>query len=138
MFLTKAFYDILQRHLSLNLSLNGIVVLNVTLGFVAIGLSLLQVAVGGSLGFWLSGLLRRNLLECILVRPGARALSGSVGEAISTMRDDVDDLERVDGLPLDILLELLNFTGGMAILLSVDVQVTLLVFIPMLVILALA
>jgi ATP-binding cassette subfamily B protein len=136
--LAKAFFDTLQGRQPAGFSLGGIVVLYVTLGLAAIGLSLLRVAAGVSLGFWVSGLLRRNLLARILARPGSRALPGSVGEAISTLRDDVDDLEYVDGLPLDLLIELVFYAGGLAILLWVDVQVTLLVFLPMLAVVALS
>jgi len=138
MLLTKAFFDTLQGRPPVGFSLGGIVVLYVTLGLAFIGLHLLRVAAGTSLGFWVNGLLRRNLLARILARPGSRALPGSVGEAISTLRDDVDDLEGVDGLPLDLLTELVFFAGGLAILLWVDVQVTLLVFIPTLVVLVLS
>ena len=76
------------------------------------------------------------VLARILARPGSRALPGSVGEAISTLRDDVDDLERVDGLPFYLLSELLYFAAGLVILLWVDVQVTLLVLLPLLRLLA--
>jgi ATP-binding cassette subfamily B protein len=138
MLLAKAFFDTLQGHPKSGLSLGGIVALYFVLGIAGIGVSLLRVAAGVSLGFMVSGLLRRNLLARILARPGSRALPGSVGEAISTLRDDVDDLERVDGLPFDLLTELVFFAGGLAILLWVDVQVTLLVFIPILVVLALS
>jgi ATP-binding cassette subfamily B protein len=138
MLLAKAFYDTLQGRPPVGTTLGGIVVLYVTLGLAFIGLHLLRVAAGVSLGLWVSGLLRRNLLACILARPGARALPGSVGEAISTLRDDVDELEGVDGLPLDLLIELAFYAGGLAILLWVDVQVTLLVFLPMLAVVALS
>lgn len=138
MLLTKAFYDTLQGRPPAGLTLGGIVVLHATLGLAFIGLHLLRVVAGTSLGFRVRGLLWRNLLAQILARPGSRALPGSVGEAISTLRDDVDELEGVDGLPLDLLTELVFLTGGLAILMWVDVQVTLLVFIPTLVVFALA
>jgi ATP-binding cassette subfamily B protein len=138
MLLTKAFFDTLQGHPPVGTTLGGIVVLYVTSGLAFIILHLLRVGVGNALAFCVSGLLRRNLLARILGRPGARALPGSVGEAISTLRDDVWDLEGVNGLPLDLLTQLMFFAGGLAILLWVDVQVTLLVFIPVLVVFAIA
>lgn len=45
--------------------------------------------------FGAGALLRRNLLERILQHPGARALPGSPGEAVSRFRDDVDEVLRV-------------------------------------------
>lgn len=138
MLLAKAFYDMLQGRSLAGFSLGGIVALYATLGLAFIGFDLLRAAVGTWLGFLVSGLLRRNLLAQILARPGARALPGSVGEALSTLDDDVWNLEGMDGLPLDLLTDLIFYAGGLAILLWVDAQVTLLVFLPMLVILALA
>jgi ATP-binding cassette subfamily B protein len=138
MLLSKAFYDALQVRPPAGLSPGGIVALYVSLGLSGIGVHLLRVAAGTSLGFWVQGLLRRNLLSGILARPGARALPGSVGEAISTLRDDVDGLEQVDGLPLDLLTDFIFLASGLAILLWVDVQVTLLVLLPLLVVISLA
>jgi len=138
MLLAKAFFDLLQGEARVGLSLGGIILLTLLLGGADIVLGLAQTAVGVSLGIRVSGLLRHNLLARILKRPGARALPGSVGEALSTLRDDVDELEAVNGLPLDLLTELVFFGSGLAILLSVDVGVTLLVFIPLGLIVALA
>src|SRR5918998_200717 len=42
--------------------------------------------------FTVGALLRRNLFERILERPGARAVPQSPGEAISRFRDDVDEI----------------------------------------------
>jgi ATP-binding cassette subfamily B protein len=138
MLLAKAFYDLLQGGPAAGLSLGGIILLGLLLHVVNIGLGLARTAVGVSLGIRVAGLLRHNLLVRILERPGARALPGSVGEALSTLRDDVDELEGVNGLPLDLLTDLVFFGSGLAILLAVDVGVTLLVFIPLALILGLA
>jgi ATP-binding cassette subfamily B protein len=138
MLLVKAFFDLLQGGPAAGLSLGGIILLGLLLHVANIGLGLARTAVGISLGIRVSGLLRHNLLVRILERPGARALPGSVGEALSTLRDDVDELEGVNGLPLDLLTDIVFFGGGLAILLSVDVGVTLLVLIPLGTIVALA
>ena len=137
MFVRKVFFDALQGRSQPGLSLSGIVALYAVLMLAGIAVTLLRAAVGSMLGFWVQALLRRNLLAQILARPGARALPGSIGEAISVLRDDVDDLEQIDGLPFDLLTELIYFVGGLVILLWVDVQVTLLVFIPMMAVLIL-
>jgi ATP-binding cassette subfamily B protein len=138
MLLARAFWDTLQGRPVTGLSLPGVTVLTAVLGLTGIGIGLLRVAAGHLLGFRVSGLLRRNVLVRILERPGARALPGSVGEALSTMDDDVWDLEGVSGLPLDLITDLAFFAGGLGLLLWVDVEVTLLVFIPVLLIAALA
>ena len=52
-----------------------------------------SVAIGGmELISRIEALLRKNLFEHILQRPGARAVPGSPGEAISRFRDDVAEI----------------------------------------------
>jgi len=159
MVLQKAFFDALQRPVERTLlpgfSLGWIVILYVFQGWVVIGAHWLRTVAGTALGFWVSGLLRRNALATILSRTaaregiasrarngGTRAIptdsSDSVGAVLSTLRDDVNNLEGVDGLPLDLLAQLIFLGGGLALLLWVDVQVTLLVLVPVLVVLTLA
>ena len=43
--------------------------------------------------FTMSALLRLNLLDSLLKRPGADALPGAVGEVINTFRDDAESVE---------------------------------------------
>src|SRR5262245_26979316 len=88
--LAKAFFDRLEGRTAAGLTLESIVVLVVVLSLVRVGFVYLDARVGVPTGFRLRGLLQHNLLARILERPGARALPGSVGEAISTLRDDVE------------------------------------------------
>jgi ATP-binding cassette subfamily B protein len=138
MLVDKAFYDTLQGRPAPALSLPGYLVLTAVAGLADITTGVLRSGVGADLGFRIYGWLQRNLLRRILDQPGARALPGTVGEALSTLDDDVDELESVGLLPLDLLHHLIFFGGGLAILLWVDVQVTLLVLLPMLALLFLA
>ncbi len=88
--------------------------------------------------FCVNGLLFRNLLQRILERPGARAVPGSPGEAISNFRDDV---EIVDGMITQIC-ETTGYTVfaivSFVILLRVNVLITLLVFVPLVCVVAIA
>jgi ABC-type multidrug transport system fused ATPase/permease subunit len=89
--------------------------------------------------FVVSALLRRNLLAGILARPGAAALSVdgrpvAPGEALSTFRDDVDHLE-------DFVVGITELTANglfalvsLGVLLWVNPTITLLVFLPLIVI----
>jgi ATP-binding cassette, subfamily B, bacterial len=135
--LAKAFFDALEGHPLPGLSLPSIVVLVVALALARVGFVYGDVLVGMSIGFRIRGLLQRNLLARILERPGAQALPGSVGEAISTLRDDVTVMWG-GGWAFDVIGFLIFATGGIAILLRVNVRVTLLVFIPIVAIIALA
>jgi ATP-binding cassette, subfamily B, bacterial len=81
--------------------------------------------------FTIETLLQHNLLRRILGLPGARALPGSAGDAISYFRDDT--------LVIETMLEVIIQTVGLVlfsitaivILLQVNMLITLLVFIPL-------
>lgn len=79
--------------------------------------------------FW--GLLRANLLELILQRPGAQALPYSVGEALSRFRDDVDVVQ-------DFMSTVYNAVAmgafaliAFGVMLSINAWMTVVVFAPM-------
>ncbi|MDH3517546.1 MAG: ABC transporter ATP-binding protein/permease [Acidimicrobiia bacterium] len=77
--------------------------------------------------------LRRNLLGWLLEAPGPRTLPVSPGEAVSTFRDDVDDLlEYIENF-VD-LGGLVTFAGGaLFVMFRIDPGLTALVLIPLLV-----
>jgi ATP-binding cassette subfamily B protein len=76
-------------------------------------------------------LLRRNLLKYILRRPGAAALPESPGEAISRFRGDVIEIPLFTIWINDIVVGVLTTIVALIILLSVDVQITLLALLPL-------
>ncbi|MDP9374893.1 MAG: ABC transporter ATP-binding protein/permease [Chloroflexota bacterium] len=88
--------------------------------------------------FTMSALLRRNLLARILERPGARAVPGSTGEAISRFRDDAEQAEDAISWTLDTIGTALFALGALAILLSINARITLLVFLPLVGVVAVA
>ena len=135
--LAKAFFDLLAGHTAARLNLSSIIVFVLVLAFVRIGFVYTDLFVGGVTGFRIRLLLQRNLVARILERPGAKALPGSVGEAISTLRDDTETMWGA-GWAFDLLGFLIFALGGIAILLTVDAQVTLLVFIPIVLVIVLA
>src|SRR5690606_33947052 len=81
--------------------------------------------------FTMSGLLRRNLLRHILERPGAAALPYPVGETISRFRDDAyaaeDNLDWTDETIGHAVIALV----ALAVLLSIDVTITLVALVPL-------
>lgn len=88
--------------------------------------------------FSMSALLRRNLLERILERPGARAVPGSPGEAINRFRDDGEQAEDVISWTLDCIGQGLFALIAVIILLRINILITLLVFLPLAGVVALA
>jgi ATP-binding cassette, subfamily B, bacterial len=86
--------------------------------------------------FFTAALIQRNLLERVLERPGARAVPGSPGAAISRFRDDTlsiaslnDAIAETSGLTLFTIIAII-------ILLHISVEITLLVFLPLTIVIA--
>jgi len=88
--------------------------------------------------FTAGALLRKNLLERILERPGACALPGSPGEAISRFGGDVDEI--MDSMHwCNDLLGLTAFAViALAVMMRTNVTITLVVFLPLAVVVAIA
>lgn len=94
------------------------------------------VAAEVSLHLVVSTLLRKNLLARILKHPGARAVPTSPGEAISRFRDDVAALPSFLSWTLDPVGQLLVTAIGLSVLAGINTRLTLAVFIPLVVTLA--
>ena len=124
--LARAFFDTLQGRAEAGLKINSIVALVVALALVRVLFVYCDQLVGAAVGFKIQGLLRFNLLGRILERPGAQALPGSIGEAISTVRDDTESMWGA-GWAFDVVGFLVFTVGGLGILLWIDARVTLLV-----------
>jgi ATP-binding cassette subfamily B protein len=93
-----------------------------------------DVAVYFNFMYSLAALLRRNLFEYILKRPGARAVPGSPGEAITHFRDDVDEVANF--LAESLILAGFGFFALIAVLvmMRINVRITLVVFFPLVVV----
>jgi len=82
--------------------------------------------------FTMETLLRRNLLEGILKKPGARAVPGSTGEALNTFRDDVLVVEDLLSWMIDQAAFAAYATVALVILIHIDVRITAVVVVPLL------
>lgn len=94
------------------------------------------IIVGGGLArllyaFAINALLRYNLLERILEQPGARAIPGSTGEAINCFRDDAQTVVDMFGWIHVLIAQIALSTVAFILLLHINVQITLLVFVPL-------
>jgi ATP-binding cassette subfamily B protein len=86
--------------------------------------------------FRTGALLRKNLLTRNLERPGARAVPQSPGEAISRFRDDVNHAaEFTSEVPFIIGLGLFAIVA-LSTMLSISVSVTLLAYVPFVILVA--
>jgi ATP-binding cassette subfamily B protein len=135
--LAKAFFDLLQNY-PVGFNLESIVALIVAAGLAKVSVIFVAVLIGNPWQFRLRALLQRNLLARLLELPGAQALPGSIGETLSTLRDDTDAIRYMTDWVFDAVAGLIFIGGGMAILLWIDARITLLVFVPIVLIILLA
>lgn len=101
------------------------------------------VAIGRNVFFWFGAItwvshwneqalqLRRNLLRWILEAPGSRVIPLAPGEAVSTFRDDVDDLVNYMENWVDLPGIALFAFGALAVMASIDAALTGLLLIPL-------
>jgi ATP-binding cassette subfamily B protein len=133
-FIIKSFFDMLTGDAPLRFGIWTIVALMVAtwLGRVL-----------GGFGFYyadvpifadMSTLLRKNLLQHILRRPGAAPLPDSPGEAISRFRNDVNEIPLFVILINDILVGLGIIVIAIFMMTRISVSVTLMALAPLLVV----
>jgi ATP-binding cassette, subfamily B, bacterial len=127
----KLFFDTLSGSAGISSGLWGLIALLVATIAAQIVCVLSGIVTGATYDITTNTLLRHNLLEQILQRPGARALPESPGEALSCMRDDVGEIDSFSGLFVDLIGKILFMLIALGILLSVDARLTILVFVPL-------
>jgi ABC-type multidrug transport system fused ATPase/permease subunit len=88
--------------------------------------------------FYISTLLRRNMLNSILKKHGGKAINSSVGEVINSFRDDVSQIETSIFWLATLIGQIIRAVGAVIILLFINVKITLLVFIPLVLVIRLA
>ncbi|MBA3470592.1 MAG: ABC transporter ATP-binding protein [Herpetosiphonaceae bacterium] len=134
----REFFDTLSGDATHSWSIGALIALLITTALMRV----LLIFGGGSVDplhrFTMSALLRRNLLERVLQRPGARALPDSVGEALSRFRDDAEQAEDAISWTLDVIGTLIFAICAVAVLLSINVTITLYVFLPLVGVVAVA
>jgi ATP-binding cassette subfamily B protein len=78
-----------------------------------------------------AALLRRNMFERILHRPGARAIPASPGEAVSRFRNDVNEIYGFLTWTLDPVGQGIVILFALGVLISISPLVTIAVFVPL-------
>jgi len=136
--LTKAFFDALSNSAPATLGVWTIVALLLAAAAVRVAFILLGFVTDVQFRMRVGGLLRRNMLHHILREPGARAIPVSPGEAISNFRDDVEQAEEAISWSVDSFGMTVFAVVSFVILIQIDVRLTLLVFLPLVVVVAAA
>ena len=136
--LIREFFDTLSGVAAFDWSIGALIALFVVTAAIRIGV----IAGGGVVDplhrFTMSALLRRNLLERILQRPGARALPDTVGETLSRFRDDAEQAEDSISWTLDVVGTTIFAIGALVVLLNINVRITLTVFAPLVAVIVVA
>lgn len=136
--IAKEFFDTLSGESSLNVGIWGLLVLTAVTAAVTIVAIFCGARTDIIHRFTMSALIRRNLLECILQKPGANSIPYSVGEAVNCFRDDAEQAEDAISWTLDVIGTAAFAIVAVIILLRIDAKITIFVFTPLVAVVAIA
>jgi ATP-binding cassette, subfamily B, bacterial len=129
--IVQDFFNLLPTQPHLSFTIWALMVILALVAILRVAVILNKTLTETFRSFMQKTLLQRNILEYILQRPGAQSLTCSPGEALNVMRDDALNVE-------SLLRELLWVIGYALFsivaffqLLAVDARLTLLVFVPL-------
>lgn len=132
--ITHQFFNTLTGDSQISLGIWGLIGLLVALALVRAFAIFGDVAVYFNFMYALETLMRRNLFEHILKRPGAQAVPGSPGEAISRFRGDVEEIAHFMAESL-ILAGYGSFAlVALVVMLRINARITLVVFFPLVIV----
>jgi len=131
-YVAKLFFDAITGEAPAGLTLWSVVALVLAAGIARIISILVGALIDIRHRYTMETLMRRNLLEGILRRPGAQAVPGSTGEALNTFRDDVLVVEDLLSWMIDQMARLTYSVVALVILIRIDARITAVVVIPLL------
>lgn len=129
--MTKLFFDTLTGDQPYRFGVTGIVILVLVTRVAHIITIGTGAVVSARSKFTIGSLLRRNLLARILGQPGARAIPGSPGEALNTIRDDVGEVEMTIGWLADQIAIMTYTLVTLGLMIAIDARIALLSLIPL-------
>ncbi len=137
-YIIQTFFNILPTSRHLNPMLWQVIALLVSTAAVRY-LIMLGGGLVRPLSFFITqSLLRRNMLERILERPGAQALSDAPGAVINSFQNDTENVANMFGWTYAAIGLCLFSLGALYMLLRVNVAITLLVFVPLICVVVIA
>ena len=137
-FIMRAFFDALTGDAQVGFSPYALSALVVATALARAAFIFGDISLNVFNRFTLGALLRKNMFSSILDRPGARAVPGSPGEAISRFRGDVQEFS---GFVVEIVFP---FSFGifaiiaMVVMIQINTRIALIVFLPMVAVTVLA
>jgi ATP-binding cassette subfamily B protein len=133
----QRFFDDLSQGADAGINSWTILSLLVAVGVTRAVVSVIAMYLEPTLWLYVDALLRKNIMEHILTHPGARAVPVSSGEAISRFRDDSRQVCMFLSWTFDPFGQIIMVTLALIVLFRIDPLLTLGVFLPLLVIIAL-
>lgn len=136
--ITRAFFNTLTGDAQVGVSPYGLAALLVATALGRVAFIFGDISLHVLNRFTFGALLRRNLFSSILDRPGARAVPGSPGEAISRFRGDVNEFS---GFVVEVVFPLSFGTFAlvaMIVMVRINARIALIVFLPLVLVTILA
>ncbi|GLV53957.1 HlyB/MsbA family ABC transporter [Dictyobacter sp. S3.2.2.5] len=132
--LIQSFVDSLTGHLLFGLNVWSIIALLLVIRLSCVVFMILGILTQTTLRFAITILLRRNLFVHILQLPGAQQLTDAASGVVNRFRDDVDEVVRFMALGLQTVAMLISTLLALSIMFSINVGITLLIFLPPLIV----
>jgi ATP-binding cassette subfamily B protein len=132
--ITRAFFNALTGDAQVGLNPYTLSALVVAVALARAAFIFADVSLNVFNRFTFGALLRKNLFNSILDRPGARAVPDSPGEAISRFRGDVDEFS---GFIVEIVFPLsfgVFAIIALTVMLQVNARITMIVFLPLVIV----
>ena len=136
--ISKEFFDGLTGEASVSFGVDTLIAFMAAYGLGRVALVAVAMLNDVYFRFRVGSLLRRNMIGRILSLPGARAVPDSPGEAISRFRDEVEHVEEAVDLTVDMVGTVAFSTVAVVVLASINAQITLFVFAPLVLVILIA
>lgn len=136
--LAKKFFDMLSGDSNIQSGLWGLLILVAVTAFARAGLIYTGARIDILFRFKESSLIRRNLLEVLMKRPGALPTKASYGEILNSFRDDAKQIEDSVDWIIDVIGTLIFAVVAVIILVSIDAKITFYVFTPLVAVIVMA
>ncbi|MCM1991149.1 ABC transporter ATP-binding protein [Oceanirhabdus seepicola] len=127
----KEVFDVIEGTSSFNVGISGLLMMIATIALIEI--IIFQVAFRTNISFEYStiSLIRRNIFNSILKKPGGKALNCLSGHAINSIRDDANQVKSLLGWISWLVGQIIRAIAAIIILSTIDIKVTFLVFLPL-------
>ena len=129
--ITRAFFNTLTGDAPAGIGVAAL--LGLLVGSEGLRVAMFMIAIWLWIKFWNGAerLVRTNMLGWLLLGPGTHTLPGATGEVVSRFRDDVNELLLFIDTWLDVTGHLLFAIVALTIMLTINPLITVVVFLPM-------